>query len=189
MDRPLESTATLLVRARQGDIPARERLFARYLPILTAWAHRRLPRGSRDLLETNDVVQVTLLRAFIRLEDFQHRGEGSFLAYLRHILLNAIRDEIRKMPRAQRRTALPDDMPDGGPTLVEELVGRETLRRYEAALGRLPEEQQEMLILRIEMGFTYQAIAEAMQKPSPDAVRMKIARALVALQKAMDDDG
>lgn len=182
---PLESTHTLLILARNGDLPARDRLFQRYLPILTRWAHRRLPRDARDLLETNDVVQVTLLRAFLRLEDFQHRGEGSFLAYLRQILTNAIRDEIRKSGRARRRSELDDDLPGTGPTLIEELVGRELMERYEAALGRLPAEQQEMIIMRIEMGFTYQAIAEAMGKPSPDAARMTIARTLMALQKAM----
>jgi RNA polymerase sigma-70 factor (ECF subfamily) len=187
-ERPFESTHTLLILARQGDVPARDRLFQRYLPILTRWAHRRLPRDARDLLETNDVVQVTLLRAFMRLEEFQHRGEGSFLAYLRQILTNAIRDEIRKSGRARRRSELDDGIPDTGPTLIEELVGKQALERYEAALARLPAEQQEMIILRIEMGFTYQAIAEAMGKPSPDAARMAIARTLLALQKAMADD-
>lgn len=184
----LESTATLLLRARQGDVPARERLFQRYLPILTRWAHRRLPASSRDLLETSDVVQVTLLRAFMHLEDFQHRGEGSFLAYLRQILMNAIRDEIRKTARSRHHVELDDEMPDPGASLIEELVGRQTLERYEAVLGRLAEEDQQMLIMRIELGFTYQAIAEAMGRPSPDAVRMKIARTLLALQREMDDD-
>lgn len=187
MADPLESTATLLNLARQGDLPARERLFQRYLPILTRWGHRRLPSSSRQLLETNDLVQMTLLRAFMRLEEFEHRGEGAFLAYLRRILLNAIRDEIRKAARAHQRVELDEDLPDPGPSLVEELVGRDTLERYEAALNSLPPEQQEVIILRIEMGFTYQAIADAVGKASPDAARMMVARTLVRLQEAMSD--
>lgn len=187
MERPLESTATLLALARGGDLPARERLFQRYLPILSRWAHRRLPATSRDLLETNDLVQLTLLRAFMRLEEFEHRGEGAFLAYLRRILLNAIRDEIRKASRARQRVELDEDLPDPGPSLVEELVGRDTLLSYEAALNSLPPEQQEIIILRIEMGFTYQAIADAIGKPSSDAARMMVTRTLVRLQEAMRD--
>ena len=44
---PLERTLDLLERVRGGDPRARERLFARFLPVLTAWAHERLPRTAR----------------------------------------------------------------------------------------------------------------------------------------------
>ena len=43
----LESTRTLLELTRGGDTDARERLFARYFPLLQAWAHGRLPRKAR----------------------------------------------------------------------------------------------------------------------------------------------
>src|SRR5262249_7868261 len=39
----LESTALLLSRIREGSNEARERLFARVVPTLQRWAHRRLP--------------------------------------------------------------------------------------------------------------------------------------------------
>jgi DNA-directed RNA polymerase specialized sigma24 family protein len=53
-------------------------------------------QSARDLRDTDDLVQDTLLRAFKRLETFENRGEGAFLAYLRQSLLNAIRDDLRR---------------------------------------------------------------------------------------------
>src|SRR5438045_9463154 len=66
-----EPTASLLERIRSGEGRAREQLFARYLPILRRWAHGRLPGYARDLSDTDDLVQVTLLRALNNLDEFQ----------------------------------------------------------------------------------------------------------------------
>src|SRR5215471_13150202 len=91
---PLESTSLLLEKVRSGDSVARERLFARVLPALTRWAHQRLPSGMRDLSETEDLVQLSVMRALGRLESFQAEREGAFLAYLRQILKNLVKDEM-----------------------------------------------------------------------------------------------
>ena len=46
MSEALESTATLVRELQQGNDDARERLFARCLPLLRRWAHGRLlPQG------------------------------------------------------------------------------------------------------------------------------------------------
>lgn len=49
---------------------------------------------------------------------------------------------------------------------------------YKAALATLTEEQRQAVVLRVQMGFTYQQVAEAMGSPSMDAARMLVARAL-----------
>jgi DNA-directed RNA polymerase specialized sigma24 family protein len=43
------------------------------------------------------------------------------------------------------------------------------------------------VILRLEFGYSHAEIAEALGKPSPDAARMVVARALVTLGKWLDD--
>ncbi len=185
--QPLETTALLLGRARSGDETARNRLFARYIPILTRWAHQRMPRNARDLAETGDLVQITLMRALGRLDAFEPRGEGAFLGYLRQILLNAIRDEIRRAAARAAPAPLHDGIADPGPSALEEAVGRDAMRRYEAGLARLTPAQREAVLLKVEMGFTNAEIAEALGKPSVDAVRMLLARALVDLAESMDE--
>lgn len=185
---PLESTAHLLERVRGGDEGARESLFARVLPALTRWAHRRLPAGARDLAETDDLVQVTLTRALSRLDGFESRGEGAFLAYLRKILLNLVRDEIGRARIRPARTQIDESFADPGVPLLERTIRRETLDRYEAALATLPPEQQEAVLMRLEFGYTHEQIARALGKPSANAARMTVARALLAIARSMDVD-
>ncbi len=183
----LESTAALLQLVRQGDAAARERLLGRYLPTLKRWAHGRLPGHARGLADTDDLVQVTLIRALSHLNEFEPRREGAFLAYLRRILLNSIREEIRRSARRPAGGPASPHLADPGPSLVEEAIGRETLEAYEAALAQLPEEEQEAVILRVELGFTHQEVAEAIGKPTANAARMTVARALVRLAEVMDE--
>lgn len=60
----LESTLSLLARARAGDQVALNDLFARFSPALRRWASGRLPRSARDLADTGDLVQEALLSTF-----------------------------------------------------------------------------------------------------------------------------
>jgi RNA polymerase sigma factor (sigma-70 family) len=187
-DQPAaESTADLFDLVRRGDAAARNRLLARYLPVLKTWAHGRLPTGARDLVDTDDLVQVTLVRTLNHLEGFEPRHEGAFLAYLRRALLNQIRDEIRKMKRRPERGALEDDFPDSSPSPLEQAIGSEAAERYESALARLPKDYQEAVLLRIEFGYTYDQMAEALGRPTSNAARLLVSRALVRLAKEMNE--
>ena len=182
----LESTAFLLAEARGGSDRARERLVARFLPLLRRWAHGRLPGHARGLADTDDLVQISLVRALNHLDEFEVRHEGAFLAYLRRILLNSLRDEIR---RAKRRPGEPIDgmeLPSGGPSLLEQQIGREAMESYEAALSKLTAAQQEAVVMRLEFGYSYPQIADAMGRTTPNAARMLVARALVQLGEDMD---
>ena len=189
-DQPPElgSTAHLLARVRAGDDAARERLFARVLPALTRWAHRRLPANARDLAETDDLVQVTLARALARIDQFEARGEGAFLAYLRHILLNLVRDEIGRARARPASIELDETLADPSPSVLERTVRRETLGRYEAALAELSDEQREAFLMRLEFGYSHEQIAHALGKSTANAARMTVARALLAVARRMDVD-
>lgn len=187
MNQPgeLESTTRLIARMRTGDHTARDRLIARYLPMLRRWAHGRLPSYGRDLSETDDLVQITFLRALNRLEDFESRHSGAFLAYLRTILMNAVREELRRRRSRPQPTDLPDDLPSPMPSAVEQAIGEQTLQAYEQALLQLPEEKRLGVIMRIEFNMDYEEIAAELERPSVNATRMMIVRALEDLAGAM----
>src|SRR3954471_24248548 len=59
---PVESTFDLLQRVKSGEDEAFERLIAHFLPPLRRWASGRLPRWCRDLMDTDDLVQETVIR-------------------------------------------------------------------------------------------------------------------------------
>ncbi len=180
-----ESTAALIQRVKSGDAGARDLLLCRFLVPMRRWAHGRLPARARDLLDTDDLVQDTFLRTLNHLGSLPLDGEGSFLAYLRRILLNRITDQIRRVDRWPGRDVLPDPLPDAGPSPLEAAIGHEALERYDHALLSLPGPQQEAIMLRLEMGFGYDEIAAALGYPTPNAARAAIARALVRLVRSM----
>ncbi|HYJ34503.1 MAG TPA: RNA polymerase sigma factor [Candidatus Binatia bacterium] len=184
---PHETTGVLIARARAGDTLAGQRLLARLLPVLRRWARHRFPSRIRDARDTEDLVQDVLLRAFRRIDSFENRGEGAFLAYLRQILLNTVRDEARKSQRRPAPSPIDENQPDTAPSAVEQAIGAERLRRFEEALATLPEEHQQAVILRIEFGYSHARIAEALGKPSTDAARVMVSRALIQLARKIDD--
>lgn len=182
----LESTALLLERVRGGDGAARERLVGRFLPLLRRWASGRLPAHARSLADTDDLVQVSLLRALDKVDTFEARREGAFLAYLRQVLLNSLRDEIRRAKRRPNEPLGEREFASAEPSAFERVVGRDTMEGYEAALERLTPAQREAVIMRLEFGYGYARIAEAMGRENPNAARMLVARALVQLAAEME---
>ncbi|MCW8870449.1 MAG: RNA polymerase sigma factor [Proteobacteria bacterium] len=186
MASQIESTATLLGKVKNGDDDARNRLCALYLPMLQRWAHGRLPGYVRDLAETDDMVQSTLIKALHKLDNFQSQHEGAFLAYLRTTLLNQIRDEIRRYSRQGiHNTALQDNQTDNQGTALEQAVGAEMLERYEQALMEQNDATRQAIILRVEFGFSYPEIAAAMDFASANAARMAVSRALHRLAERL----
>lgn len=186
-DATWESTLSLLERARAGDQDALNDLFVRYASPLRRWASGRLPRWARDLSDTPDLVQETLLNAFRNIEGFEHRGEGALQLYLRRAVMNRIRDELRRAQHRPESTELDPALVDEAASPLESAIGAEAVERYEAALERLRDDEREMVIARVELGLTYSEIAAAAGKPSANAARMAVSRALIRLAEEMGE--
>src|SRR5690349_5468958 len=127
-------------RHRAPDMARR----CRYLALLRRWAQERLPAGTRAAHDVADWARGVLIHA--ALSDTQG---GSLLLRLRSRLLaegapatGAAANDSRPSPR------------------VEQLIGCDRLEVWESALAALPLRQRELVILRIEFGLDYEAIAE-----------------------------
>ena len=166
-----ESTSRLIDRARSGDQDAVERLFTRHVKPLQRWASGRLPQWARGIADTDDLVQETLLQTFKRLEAFEPRGVGALRAYLRQAILNRIRDELRRKGREPEATDLDALELDPAQSPLEHAIGQEALERYERALARLTTADREAIIARVELGYSYEELADVLGKPTPDAAR------------------
>lgn len=184
-----ETSLDMLRQAQLGDAEALNRLVARYLPRLRRWATGRLPAFARGMADTQDLVQETVSRAFRKIDGIEIRGDGALQAYLRQVLLNQIRQEIR---RARRRPSSGvadveevDALESAAPSPLEEAIGREALERYEQALERLRPADREAIVGRVELGLNHQELADALGKPSANAARMAVERALARLVKEM----
>lgn len=181
-----EATATLLLRVRAGDDDALNRLLERCLPPLRRYAHGLLPSYLRGPLDTGDLVQETVIAALRSLHGFEARGEGALQGYLRKALRNRIIDLTRSTARRPTLVEIPEALATTEPSPLEQAVGRENVERIEAALATLDPEDAEAIVCRFMLLYSYAELAVALGKPSADAARMTVTRAMKRLGSAMD---
>jgi RNA polymerase sigma-70 factor (ECF subfamily) len=181
----LESTFSLLGKARAGDRDALDQLFARHLRPLQRWARGRLPHWARQLADTDDLVQDALSQTFKRIDEFEPRDVGALQAYLRQAVVNRVRDELRRIGRRPPAADLETLELASGDSPLAKAIGKESVDRYRRALDRLKPEDRELVIARVEMGYTYGELAEMLGKPSAEAARKAAQRALVRVAEEM----
>lgn len=175
-----ESSFELITRVQAGDASAMNALLERYRPRLQRWARSRLGRA-RDMADTEDIVQDVLVSAFKNLGSFEQRGEWALQGYLRRAVRNRILNEVEKLRSRPARGEVPEDLLSRAPSPLEQAVGAEFMARYDAALEQLPEPDREALVARLELGCSFKEIAFLLEKPSADAARMTVNRALEQL--------
>ena len=180
-----EVTLELLERVRHGDDGALEALFIRCMPALRRWARGRLPLSARGMHDTVDIVQDTLLSALRQLKDFDARHQGALQAYLRQAVMNRIRDLVRQRDRRPVRAEMPDALVDDAPSPLALAIGAENQTKYEEALKRLRPADREAIINRLELQHSYEELAILLDKPSPDAARVAVMRAMKRLAEEM----
>ena len=180
-----DSTLDVLGRAQDGDERAAEILIERALPSVRRWARGRLPRSARDDANTEDVVQDAFLRTLRRIARFQHRTVGGLQAYLRQAVVNRIRDLIRGSKRRGRAGAVDSEPRDWKPSPLEAAIMREQLDAFLAALRRLRPADRQVIVWRIELGYTADEIAIKLGK-SKAAAGMTVTRAMSRLAKEMN---
>lgn len=196
-------TSNLIRRIRAGEECAREQLFDRYRHYLKLLADVQLGRHLRAKCEASDLVQQTLLEAHRDFERFTGKHEGELLAWLRRILANNLYNEAR-YHAAQQRAAnrevsleqlqagidsssmtLGRCLADDVPTPSKIAAHHEDVVSMADALAHLPEDYQQVLLLRIFEGQPAEEVARHMNR-SPGAIRMLQLRALNALRAEME---
>ncbi|MEW2087308.1 sigma-70 family RNA polymerase sigma factor [Streptomyces sp. NPDC005283] len=170
--------ATLVVRARDGDIRAFEVLVRRYQgPMYHLALHMLSDRGDAE-----DVVQEVFLTAWRRLG--QLRDDPAFVGWLYRTTTNRCLNIIRaRRPAAEadldnRASAEAAGSPERAAQVSEQMIA------LASALTRLTPEQRACWLLREVHGRSYQEIARA-TGTTQTAVRGRIARARAQLAEAM----
>ena len=174
------TTAFLLQQYQQGKNNSCDELFQLYHPALMRWAHGRIPTQAKGFMDTQDMVQDTMILAFKRINYIKAKRPGAFFTYLRTVFINQIKQELRKnKPFQLSITQFNND---------EKLAYEEdinTIIDYDSALDKVSKDEKEAIVLRLEFGFNYEEIAGITEKPSANAARMFITRALIKLATHM----
>lgn len=117
---------------------------------------------------------------------FEPRRQKALQSYLRKAVMNRIRDEMRWAGRRERPVSIDSIDLTAPVSLFDQAVGEEQRARYRAALERLEPRDRELLVASLELGYSYEQVALATGRSSPDAARMAIRRALLRLAKEME---
>ncbi|WP_431928982.1 RNA polymerase sigma factor [Amycolatopsis tucumanensis] len=170
--------ATLVARARDGDVRAYEQLVRRYQGPMYRLALRMLAAAG----DAEDVVQEVFLTVWRRLEQLQ--DDSAFVGWLYRSTTNRCLNVIRA--RRPVTDVDPDDTEtprgDARPEHAAEVSAQ--MAALTRALAGLTPEQRACWLLREVHGRSYEEIAEAVSA-SPTAVRGRIARARAQLAEVM----
>jgi RNA polymerase sigma-70 factor (ECF subfamily) len=187
----LRDSSVLLRRAREGSREALDTLLADCGERLLAFIRLRLGADLRAQLESGDILQMTLLRAFQNIDRFEGTSRRKLQAWLSVIAQNVLRDQVdfakREKRDASRTVPLRDDMEEIPADLrseVSQLILKDEARRVERALESLEPLHREVILLRKYEELSFQEIAQRLGR-SPDACRMLLARALTTLADRM----
>ena len=192
----------LLHLARAGDRPTLGRLLELYRAYLVVLARVQIGRRLQGKVDASDLVQEAFLGAFRDFPQFRGTTEGEFLGWLRQILASLLANLVRHYQGTQRRDVrlerrLAVELEQSSQALGQRLVApqsspsQQAIRREQSvllaeALGRLPADWRELLILRHLEGRSFKEVARLMGR-TVDSVKKLWPRALAGLRRLLEE--
>lgn len=151
----------LLWRVKRGSARALRRLYGKYEADLLTLAASLLGRSD----QAEDVLQDVFIRFIESLDTFELTG--SLKGYLAKCVANRSRDLLRRdRTRATGPLELAQRVASTHAGPLQRAIADEQRQRLSDALGRLPYEQQETVLLHLKGGLTFRQIGAA-QDVSP----------------------
>lgn len=179
LTRPM---ADLLQRvARSRDVEAFRKLFQAYAPRVKSY----MLRQGADAAAAEELTQETLLMVW-RKAALYSGDKGSATTWIFTIARNLRIDRLRRevawqpLPDGSENEASSDPTPD------EDLDQRERQHRVRAALGALPSDQSEVVMLSYVEGLSHSEIAERLGLPL-GTVKSRMRLAYAKIREAVED--
>jgi RNA polymerase sigma-70 factor (ECF subfamily) len=125
---------------------------------------------------------------FVRLLEASQTGRGPQTNLKSWLLSTASHIVVDHLRKAYRRPEgdLPEEMPDAAPEPAQNYEKQERDRLVKKAVSTLTEEQQYVIALRFNQGYSLEETADLMQK-NINSVKQLQFRALAALNRAMGE--
>lgn len=173
----------LAARAIGGDSEALHGLMVEVHGLAYRYARSRLSSFPQAAAAAEDAAQEVCIAVMTSLPRYDERGVpfGAFV-------YSICRRKVADIQRAAYRTPIPTeelpDRPDNAATPEEEALRADAAEQAWALLATLPEQQRELLTLRVAVGLSAQETAEALGMTA-GAVRVAQHRALNRLRELM----
>ena len=191
----MEATEHLLDQARRGDSEALSILYHRFLPGIFGYIAARVPdRATAEDLTSEVFIQMVEGIARLRAHD-----EAGFLAWLLRIARVAVAGYYRKRAQRPAPLSLQSDEIQGRHAEAPVLLGnapeddpvswaeaREDWHTVVQAINRLTEEQRQVLVARLILGYDLATVARLLGKKT-NAIKALQFRALQSLQRLLGE--
>ncbi len=200
-DQTDQSLLKLVDQARRGDRDAQDMLFHRCRNYVAVLAHSELSSWLLPKVDTSDLIQETMLAAHRGLEEFRGTTSQQYLAWLRTILKRNATDLVRRYHGAAKRrigreqslatqrddsgVALDPEDPQESPSQI--VIRWEQQLQLADAVSRLPEDYQQVIVLRNLQRLPFAEVAERLGRSRP-AAQMLWLRAVRRLQVLISED-
>lgn len=156
------SDQALLKAYREGNAAAASALIERHKRRICDYIYMMV----RDRMVVDDIFQETLIKVLRFLDEGRYCESGKFLSWVLRIAHNQVIDHFRRR-RQQGHVSESDASYDilnnsifSDPTVEQTMVTRQIDDDLRALVKLLPEEQQEVVILRYFEGMSFKDIAE-----------------------------
>ncbi|MFI7441034.1 sigma-70 family RNA polymerase sigma factor [Nonomuraea indica] len=177
-DSDLRELTSLAV---QGDRGAIESLLAELRPMVVRYCRARLGRVSGQYHIADDVAQEVCIAVLSALPRYRDMGRP-FASFVFGIASHKVADALRSSVRSAVPTQDLPDGPDDGPGPEETVVRYIEVEHARRLLARLPDNQRELLLLRVVSGLSAEETGNVLGM-SPGAVRVAQHRALARLRQ------
>lgn len=166
--------------AVQGDRRAIESLLGQLRPMVVRYCRARLGRVSGQYHIADDVAQEVCIAVLSALPRYRDMGRP-FASFVFGIASHKVADALRSSVRSAVPTQDLPDGPDEGPGPEETVVRYIEAEHARRLLSRLPDNQRELIILRVVSGLSAEETGNVLGM-SPGAVRVAQHRALARLR-------
>ncbi|GGM78621.1 RNA polymerase sigma factor ShbA [Dactylosporangium sucinum] len=177
----------LVDRALRADPDATAALLAQLRPGIVRYCRARLGRVGGAYTTADDVAQEVCLALLRALPGYRDQGRP-FTAFVYAIAAHKVADAQRAAVRDAGTTPVDTlaDRPDAAPGPEQQAMNTDVARRLSGLLARLPEQQREIVLLRVAVGLPAEEVGVIVGMSAP-AVRVAQSRALARLRTLAGD--
>ena len=155
------SDALLVKNYMSGDENALTILIERHQSRIYGFIYSKI--SDRDL--SDDIFQDTFMKVIKTLKSASYNEEGKFLPWVMRIAHNLIIDHFRKtkkmpMLRETEEFSIFSILPDNSETIENEIITLQIESDIKKIIKELPEDQQEVLMMRIYQDLSFKEISE-----------------------------
>ena len=185
---PETSDSTLIEHYLDGNEIALEYIINKYQQKIFNFIYSKV--HDRDISE--DIFQETFIKVIKTLKNGVYNEEGKFLPWVMRISHNLVIDFFRKNNRIKTINSKEDIdifqfISDGSPNAESVLINDQIIKDIQKLIQELPDDQKEVLIMRLYRDMSFKEIAEN-TKVSINTALGRMRYAIINLRKLIKEN-